>query len=123
MSLGNLLSDGTVQTLVIAAVGLIWAAIKRSERYKAWATAQHEKAVLAVEAAVAEVYNVFVRQAKDSSPNGRLSDAERKQARNLAAQAAIAYGDSTGVDVKRTLGNEFVDLYIQQAVAKAKRGG
>ena len=79
--------------------------------------------MLAVEAAVAEVYNVFVRPAKMESPDGRLTDAERKQARELAARGAIAYGDSTGVDVEKTLGQEYLDLYIQQAVAKAKRGG
>ena len=123
MNLGSLLSNEAVQTMIIAAVGLIWAAIKGTDKYRAWLTERKALAVNAIEAAVAQTYLTFVQPTKASSANGSLTAGEAAEARDLAARAAVELGQKSGVDVKATLGDEFLLMYIQQAVARAKRGG
>jgi hypothetical protein len=123
MNLGNVLSNEAAQTVIIAAVGLLWAAIKGSSLYKKWVTERKELAVKAIEAAVSQVYLTFVKPAKRASANGSLTAGEAAEARALAARAAVELGQTAGVDVKGTLGDEFLALYIEQAVARAKRGG
>jgi len=119
----SLLGNQNVQGILIGLIALGWGAIKGSAAYKKWVTEQKAKAVQAIEAAVSQTYLTFVKPAKRASANGSLTAGEAAEARDLAARAAIELGQKTGVDVKATLGDEYLLMYIQQAVARAKRGG
>ena len=119
----NILGNPNVQGILIGLIALGWGAIKGSAVYKKWVTEQKAKAVQAIEAAVAQTYLTFVKPAKAASSNGSLTAGEAAEARDLAARAAVELGQKSGVDVKATLGDEYLLMYIQQAVARAKRGG
>jgi len=119
----NILGNQNVQGILIGLIALGWGAIKGSDAYQKWLTDQKAKAVLAVEAAVVQTYLTFVQPAKRASATGSLTTGEKAEARDLASRAAVEFGKDSGVDVKATLGDEYLLLYIQQAVARAKRGG
>jgi hypothetical protein len=77
-------------------------------------------AIDVIQLAVAWVYNGYVKPAKDGSPDGKLSDAQRQEARNKAVEKAKAIAKERGLDLNKVLGEELLEMYVQLAVGKAK---
>jgi hypothetical protein len=80
-----------------------------------WATA-----VSAVDAAVTEVYENYVRDLKNGREDGKLTDEERREARDRALSLAIDIGKTRGVDVMAEIGTSFVRDVLEDAVQKRK---
>lgn len=116
----DLLFSETGLNLAVWAFGLAWAALKGSQWWKESVAAKHAKAVEAVEAGVTFAYANYVRKTKEASTTGSLTPVEQDRARGIAKEAATAFGQKNGIDVQKTLGAEFVDLYLEKAVQAAK---
>lgn len=116
-----ILESEAALTLIAALVGAIWSAVKGSEWFRAHQTARRTEALRAVEAAVQQTYEQYVRVVKDKSPSGKLNSAQRSEARKLAVRTAAQIGADHGLDVIKIIGSErLAEAAVQHAVNRAK---
>lgn len=112
----NIIESGPLLEIAVTVLGLLWAFFKSTEWYTEHVIKPNRaKALDSIQAGVQHVYETYTREIKTASADGHLSDDERKIARGLAKEAAIAYGKTNGVDIIKTVGQEFIDLYLEKA--------
>ncbi|MBI4556742.1 MAG: hypothetical protein HY706_04100 [Candidatus Hydrogenedentes bacterium] len=121
MSIENVLTSESNLAVIAAALGALWTLFKSSEWYSRVRTRRFRRAVLAVEAAVELTYQSYVRAIKQSRQDGRLTDEERREARRIARETALRFGQTHGIDIARELGREYLDLWIAKLVKRLKR--
>ena len=121
MSIASILGSEPVLTLVGTAMGTIWTIVKSSEWYSRRRNRRYHDAILSLEAGVDQTYRTYVQSIKEGREDGRLTKEERRRARQLARQTAVRYGQTTGVDVLRELGDDFIDVWIGRMVRRMKR--
>ena len=73
-----------------------------------------------LELAVTYVYKNYVKPTKAANGDGKLTEPQKKIANQMAVEQAQKYAEAKGIDLQKQLGTEFVDLYVEQLVAKAK---
>jgi hypothetical protein len=112
-------SEGAI-TLVGGILGAVWTAFRSQEWYQRASRRRFAKALQALEAGVEQVYRTYVRAIKVAREDGALTDDEAERARRLAKRRAIEFGRTTGVDVVRELGEEYLDLWISKLVRRAQ---
>lgn len=122
MGILDILGRDETLTLIGAAAAGLWGAFKSSEWYQAREDRRTERALHALEAGVEQTYRTYVRAIKNARADGRLTDVEMRHARQQALAAAQEYGRTQGVDVARTLGQEYLELWIAKLVARLKKG-
>lgn len=71
---------------------------------------------------VAWTYNEVVRPAKQNSETGKLTNEQAKDARDQAIAKTIAIAKEKGIDIDKILGTDLLELYVEMAVSKAKKG-
>jgi hypothetical protein len=122
--LGEVLGSEPVLSLAGAVVALVWSSVKAGAWRRRLRDERYSTAIDAVEHGVRTVYESYVRSIKASRANGKLSDGERKEARRQARQAAVAWGETHGVDVVREVGHASLDLAIERVLEeiKSRRG-
>ena len=101
-------------------IGGIWTFFKAHKLRKESKEGRLDQALLALEAAVDRTYETYVRSIKEASEDGKLTDEERKRARELARQTAVEFGRDEGIDVIRALGEDYLDLWINKLVRRLK---
>ena len=101
-------------------LGAIWTLFKTSEWRERRRNRRLNRAVQALEAAVEQTYRTYVRAIKTARQDGKLTDAERRQARELARQRAIEFARIEGIDVVRELGANYLDLWITRLVSRLR---
>ncbi len=111
----------TTLTLIAGALGAAWAFFKGSEWFERLRRRRCAKALHVLEAAVDETYRTCVEAIKAARADGRLTPSERRRARELARQRAVALGRDQGLDILAELGREYLDLWIARIVKKLKR--
>ncbi len=121
MNLETFLSSEAGLALVGSFFGGVWVLFKSSDWYQRRLRHRYQRALLALEAGVQQAYDSYVRAIKEARKDGKLTDDERKRARDIAREAAITFGRGQGVDVVRQLGQEFVDTLTNRMVRKLKR--
>ncbi len=118
--------DGSVSewglTLATMVFGALWTAFRSSDVLGRVRDERFRKALSALEAGVEQTYRTYVRALKESRADGKLTDEERRQARLLARDTAMAFGRTQGVDVLQTLGREYIDVWIAKLVNGLKIG-
>ena len=117
--LNNLVSEPALTTLGVVLGGL-WTYFKATDAYQRVRENRFADALTALEAGVQQTYDVYVRAVKEASTDGRLSSEERRRARELARDAAIAFGRTRGVDVIGSIGHDYIDLWIAKLVKQRK---
>jgi hypothetical protein len=115
----QLMSEPALTTLGVVLGGL-WTFFKTSDWYRRVQDTRFTDALHALEAGVQQTYDVYVRAVKDASADGKLSSEERRRARELARDAAIAFGRTRGVDVIGSIGQDYIDLWIAKLVKQRK---
>ncbi|HRI89175.1 MAG TPA: hypothetical protein PK869_12955 [Candidatus Hydrogenedentes bacterium] len=115
----NAMSEPVITTLG-AVLGGLWTFFKATDWYQRAKEQRFAEALVALEAGVQQTYDVYVRAVKDSSSDGKLSSEERRRARELARDAAIAFGRTKGVDVLNTIGQNYIDVWITKLVNQKK---
>lgn len=120
MSLGNVLESEAGLTVVSTVLGALWTFFKSREWYTDSRKQRYAKALDALEAGVDQTYRTYVASIKEASDDGKLTEKERKRARELAREAAVEFGETQGVDVLRELGEGYIDVWISKLVKKLK---
>lgn len=83
-------------------------------------TEAEQKAVDALSVGVTEAYNNFVKLAKDASADGKLTEEEKKQARQFAIDTAKRIAVGPAKDLLFAWGQPKLENIVQQLVAKMK---
>ncbi len=111
--------------LGVTAVGMVagglWACFKSSEQYQRLQQRRYRKALLALESGVERTYQAYVKAIKAGRADGRLTEDEKARARSMARARAIALAKSEGIDLMRTIGADYVDVWIARLIGKRKR--
>jgi len=110
-------------TIVGAVVGTLWTGFKASDRYQRWQARRYEKALLALESGVERTYQAYVKAIKAARADGRLTEDEKMRARSMARMRAIKLAREEGIDLLRTIGEDYVDLWIGRLIGRRKGGG
>ncbi len=122
MTLTSILTSDPALSLVAGVAGTLWAAVQSSSWFNRLNRDRVQRALRCVEAAVRQVYEEYVRAIKAASADGTLTDDERRRARELARDRAIAIARTDGIDLVATLGREHLDLWVERVLARVKRG-
>jgi len=117
--LGTAATEAAAVVLGTAVSGL-WAFLKASDWWRQGREQRLDRALQALEAGVEKTYRTYVRAIKQGRADGKLTEQERRQARLLARDTAVAFGRTDGVDVVRELGHHYVDLWIARLVARLR---
>lgn len=120
MSLSNVLQSESALTVLGAVLGGAWTFFKSTELYSRIRRQKAVGAIEALEAGVELTYRTYVEAIKEARADGRLTEDEKRQARQLAREAAIEFGRGRGVDVLNEVGEDYVDLWIAKLVKKLK---
>ena len=120
MSIGNILGSEPALTLVGTVAGCLWTLFKSSEYYGRFRRRRYRKAIRALEAGVEKTYRTYVREIKRARQDGKLTEAEKIRARDLAIDTAISFGRSRGLDVATEIGEEYLDMWVEKLVNKQK---
>ena len=121
MSFTDFFNSDPGLTLVSGLVGTAWTAFRSHDWYTRRQNRRYAKALQSLEAGIDDVYRTYVQSIKRAREDGKLTPEEALHARKLARRRAIAFGRSTGINVLRELGDEYIDLWIGKLVRKAKR--
>lgn len=108
-------------TVVGAVVGGLWACFKSSAQYQRWQQRRFRRALLALESGVERTYQAYVKAIKAGRADGRLTEDEKARARSMARARAVALAKSEGIDLIRTIGGDYVDVWITRLIGKRKR--
>ncbi|MDZ4861563.1 MAG: hypothetical protein SGI88_21530 [Candidatus Hydrogenedentes bacterium] len=117
--LNNIISEPALTSLG-AVLGGLWTFFKASDWFQRARQQRFAEAITALEAGVQQTYDVYVRAVKDGSSDGKLSSEERRRARELARDAAVAFGRTKGIDVLTAIGHDYVDVWITKLVHQKK---
>lgn len=107
-------------TAVATVVGTLWTGFKGSDRYQRWQRMRFQKGLLALEAGVERTYQVYVKAIKAGRSDGRLTENEKARARSMARSRAVALAREEGIDLLRTIGDDYVDVWIARLIGKRK---
>ena len=118
MNMLDVLTSETVMTLGVTLIGGVWSLVKASAWFRALKKRRYKKALLALEAAVEEVYREYVRALKEAGDG--LTPEEQENARDFARTHAIEIARAQGIDLVRELGADFLNLWISRLVKKLK---
>ena len=73
-----------------------------------------------VSGAVTSVYHEYVKAKKDASEDGKLTDEEKKEARNKAIEALKTVGKEKGIDYAKEYGVPAILGLVEKYVTKNK---
>ena len=116
-----LLSNPNVMDMILSVVAMVislgWAWIRRQEKLQ---NATLQKAMDCIAAGVQASYDDYVRSIKDASADGKLTDEERRTARDIAMNRAIAYAKNQGVDLLKVIGADLLPMFMERYILKMK---
>jgi len=118
MNILDALTSDSALTLAATVAGSVWAFVKASSWFERLRRNRLEKALLALEAAVEEVYREYVRALKEAGDG--LTAEEQQNAREYARDRALDIARAQGIDLIRELGADYLDLWISRLVKKLK---
>ena len=121
MSITDVFDSESGLAFVGATVAFVWALARTGRWYTRLRDQRFRRALHILEAAIEETYRTYVQAIKTARADGKLTEAERRHARQLARDRALALGKQAGIDLLRELGEPFVDLWITRLVNQAKR--
>lgn len=108
-------------TVVGTVVGGLWASFKASDRYQRWQQRRYRKALLALESGVERTYQAYVKAVKAGRADGRLTEEEKARARSMTRARAIQLAKGEGVDLLRTIGEDYIDVWITRLIGRRKQ--
>jgi len=115
------LASETTITLLGAVFGAAWTFFKSQDWYQRAKERRYSQAITALEAGVDQTYQIYVRAIQEASEDGKLTPAERRRAREMARDAAVSFGRTQGINVIAEVGSDYIDLWINRLVKKAKK--
>lgn len=122
MSISEVLGSESGITLLGTVLGGLWTLFKSSELFERIRRRRFRRTLDALEGAVSETYQGYVKSIKASREDGRLTEAEKRQARRLAQERAGSIARKQGINLLREIGEDYLDLWTAKMVQKLKRG-
>ncbi|MEX2016193.1 MAG: hypothetical protein WD873_06100 [Candidatus Hydrogenedentales bacterium] len=123
MSLASILASDAALTAAAGILGTLWTAFQSRDAYRRAQSRRYGKAIRALEAGIEHTYRTYVRAIKEGRADGKLTEAERAEARRRARRAAIEFGRTDGINVVTELGEDYLNLWIEKLVRRAKNAG
>lgn len=117
------LGSDTGAVVAGALLGAIWTGFRSADAYSRLRRRRLGKALLALERGVEQTYQTYVKAIKAARADGRLTESEKARARSMARARGVAAAKEAGIDLLRTIGSEYVDLWIARIVTRRKRRG
>lgn len=118
--MNDILIHETLLALAGSVAATVWTALQAGAWRRRIRDDRFQRALIALEAAVRTTYDAYVRAIKEAREDGKLTDAERREARRRARNAAIAYGRDEGIDIARELGYATFDLWLERVLKTVK---
>ncbi|HDP34211.1 MAG TPA: hypothetical protein ENN29_03775 [Candidatus Hydrogenedentes bacterium] len=118
MNILDVLTSDAAIAVTITVAGGVWSLVKATGWFDWLRRRRLERALLALEAAVEQVYREYVRALKEAGEG--LTPEEQQRAREYARERAIEIARAQGIDLLRELGADFLDLWIGRLVRKLK---
>lgn len=106
-----------VLALIGAVLALIWGFIKAKDVIK---NKTVQIALEGLELGVEEAWQTYVKALKAANEDGKLTDEERKNARELAISVAKEYCKTKGVDLLKAFAKEYIPVIIKKLVDQRK---
>jgi hypothetical protein len=103
----------TALTFAFTALGAYLTKLARDKGIK-------EEAVEAVSAAVTKTYHEFVKEAKDAWEDGKLTDEEKKHARQLAYNSAMEIAKGPVKDYLLNHGKDWIMDKVEDVISAKK---
>ncbi len=112
-----LAGTGTAGAILYGLLRTIW---KFAKPYldETIAARKLEKLYAFAEVAVRSTAQTYVEACKTANNDGKLTEAEMKEARNLAQSALIAIAKTQGIDIAKEYGLDVVNWLIEHFVSK-----
>lgn len=120
MSIWNIVTSEAGLAIIISIIGSLWTFFQSRDWYTQAKGRRFTKALTALEAGIDLTYRSYVRAIKSAREDGKLTDEEIRNARLQARRSALQYGRTTGIDVIRELGEEYIELWITRFVRRSK---
>lgn len=112
-------SDESFHTIA-AILALAWTLFRSSDWFVQRRTAKVARALAVLETAVARTYEEYVRAIKASRADGKLTDGERREARQRALNMAMEIAREEWLPLLHLLGRAHVERHLAQIVKRAK---
>lgn len=113
--------EDTFFNLAAAIVGFLWLKFQRTMEKSTKNNAMIKKAMEFLEAGVSKTYQEYVRARKAASADGKLTEEERREARQMAYTFARSYAAKEGISLVRTLGADMIPVLLEKTVGGLKR--
>lgn len=113
----NALGSEEIMALILGAVGLVFGFVKRWQFVHRW---RLQTAFDAIELGVRQTYETYVRLLKKAREDGKLTDAERREAIRRASDYAIDYAKHQGVDLLKVYSKQLLPVLIDRVVIGKK---
>ncbi len=120
MTLNDTIHSDQGLMLLGVVLGGLWSLFKSTDLYARVRRLRCERALLALETGVMNTYETYVREIKASREDGKLTSAERQEARRRAKEYAIELARVEGLDIARELGHSYLDAWLERLVRKLK---
>jgi len=106
-----------VEDFVLLGIIAILGTVLQMDFIKRW---RYNWALQIIRLAVAWTYNEYIRVNKKDGK--KLTDDQRAAARMIAVKKAKEMAKQKGIDIEGILGNELIEMFVEVAVANAKKG-
>ncbi|MBW7864084.1 MAG: hypothetical protein H3C30_06705 [Candidatus Hydrogenedentes bacterium] len=120
MTLSQVAVSDSAISIALTLCGAAWTVFRSMDWVDARRRLRFSRALRTLENAVVQIYEEYVRALKEGNADGRLTVEERRRARKLARDRAVALARADGVDLLRDLGGDHVDLWIARILRKIK---
>lgn len=120
MTLLENLPHETLLSAALTIAGLLWSLLKTVDLTQRIQHQRLRRALLVLQAAVDDTYRTYVQALKAARADGRLTQEERRRARELAKARAIALARTEGINLFQELGSAYLDLWIAKTVKRLK---
>jgi len=108
-------------TVLGTVVGGLWTCFKSSEQFGRLKRRRYRKALLALESGVERTYQAYVKAIKAGRADGHLTEEEKARARSMARARAVKLAREEGIDLLRTIGEDYIDVWISRMIARRRR--
>lgn len=115
------LGEEQVFNLIAMGAAAVWAWGQRQMGIDRKTSKNWNAALSFLEAGVAKTYQVYVKQRKTAAADGKLTEEEKREARELALNYARSYARDNGIELVKTIGADLVPVFLEKAVGTLKR--
>lgn len=106
--------------ILFAVLAALMAIVQAGFSFAKTKVIKFRRAIECVEAGVFNTYETYVKALKDAAADGKLTDDERKVARDLAINAAKTYAKNQGIELAKYIAEDYLPVLIDKFVQSRK---